>query len=263
MSVVVDVCVVMSAPAGAASWMPGPEFSLAYLEGCEGGIRECRVPLAVGWTAPFETVAPVRDFPSYQGQRSFSGSWWAATTREFVGFESWLERDRIMLLDFSPQVTGIASQPFWLIWPTGDRQRRHAPDLFARLSNGTGLVIDVRPDDRIEPKDAEAFAMTAVACEQVGWRYQRLGAVDPVLLANVRWLAGYRHPRCLNLRHADDLRRVFAQPVPLLAAAEEVGDRIAVLPTLFHLLWSGTLVADVETAPLSAATTVTAHWTPR
>ncbi|MEV0899531.1 hypothetical protein [Actinoplanes sp. NPDC049802] len=102
MSVVVDVCVVMSAPAAAAGWMSGPEFSLAYLEGCEGGVRECRVPLTVGWTAAFETVAPVRDFPSYHGQRRFSGSWWAATTGEFVGFESRLERDRIMLLDYEP-----------------------------------------------------------------------------------------------------------------------------------------------------------------
>jgi hypothetical protein len=38
--------------------------------------------------------------------------------------------------------------------------RRHAPDYFAPLADGTGVVIDVRPDDRIEPRDAEAFAVT-------------------------------------------------------------------------------------------------------
>jgi len=64
-------------------------------------------------------------------------------------------------LDFDPAVTAIVSQPFWLHWRDGaGRYRRHAPDLFARMAGGSGLVIDVRPDDRIEEKDAEAFEVT-------------------------------------------------------------------------------------------------------
>jgi hypothetical protein len=34
--------------------------------------------------------------------------------------------------------------------------RRHAPDYFARRADRTGVVIDVRADDRIESADAEA-----------------------------------------------------------------------------------------------------------
>lgn len=33
-----------------------------------------------------------------------------------MGFESWLERDHVMLLDFDAAVVGIASQPFRLFW---------------------------------------------------------------------------------------------------------------------------------------------------
>lgn len=33
-----------------------------------------------------------------------------------VDFESWLERDHVMALDFDAAVVGIASQPFWLRW---------------------------------------------------------------------------------------------------------------------------------------------------
>ena len=33
-----------------------------------------------------------------------------------MGFESWLERDQVLHLDFDPSVVGIASQPFWLHW---------------------------------------------------------------------------------------------------------------------------------------------------
>src|SRR5689334_4413164 len=67
----------------------------------------------------------------------------------------------VMLLDFDPQVTMLVAQPFWLLWRDGaGRSRRHAPDLFARMADGCGVVIDVRPDDRIEPRDAEAFDVT-------------------------------------------------------------------------------------------------------
>jgi hypothetical protein len=40
----------------------------------------------------------------------------------------------------------LVAQPFWLRWrDDADRSRRHAPDLFARMADGSGVVIDVRP----------------------------------------------------------------------------------------------------------------------
>ena len=54
------------------------------------------------------------------------------------------------------------------------------------------------PDDRIADRDAEAFAVTALACEQAGWEFRRAGELDPVLTANVRWLSRYRHRRCFG-----------------------------------------------------------------
>ena len=83
----------------------------------------------------FEAVPAVREFPSYRGQRHFPGLYYAATVDGHVGFESWLERDHAIMLDFDPQVVGFASQPFWLSWRGADGQeRRHAPDFFARLA---------------------------------------------------------------------------------------------------------------------------------
>jgi hypothetical protein len=54
----------------------------------------------------------------------------------------------------------------------------------ARLAAGTGVVIDGRADDRIERQDAEAFEEMGRACGSVGWEFRRVGAVDPVLVAN-------------------------------------------------------------------------------
>jgi hypothetical protein len=134
------------------------------------------------WNARFEDVRPVRDFPSYKGQRNFPGLYFAACTADMSGFESWLERDHTMLLDFSPHLRAFAAQPFWLLWPLGGRVRRHVPDIFVRLAGGGGVVVDVRADDRIGPKDAAAFEATAAACESgSGTVLEELHARDRVI----------------------------------------------------------------------------------
>ena len=229
------------------------DFAVSFvgLDGCRRG-----EPLSSCWMVPFESVQPVREFGSYRGKRSFSGLWWCSTISDHVGYESWLERDRVMVLDFDCSVVGLSSQPFRLSWWEAGRTRSHTPDYFVRLGDGTGVVVDVRADDRIEPEDAEAFAVTARACETVGWEFRRVGAVDAVRAANLRWLAGYRHPRCLHAGRATDLQRVFQRPLPLLGGARRVGDPIGVLPTLFHLLWRQVLHADLDSAALSASSMV-------
>ncbi len=94
---------------------------------------EHRVPLEQAWAVPLEQCIPVRRFRSRKGQRHLSGLWWSATTGGHVGFESWLERDQVLHLDFDPSVVGIASQPFWLHWTDeAGKPASHAPDFFAR-----------------------------------------------------------------------------------------------------------------------------------
>lgn len=199
-----------------------------------GGLRH-REPLERCWDVRFERVPPVRSFPSRRGQRHFPGLWWAATTGDHVGYESWLERDHVMMLDFDPAVVGFSSQPFQLVVGSpGARAVRHVPDFFARRDDGIGVVIDVRPDDRIGPKDAAVFAVTGEVCASVGWSYRRAGGLDPVLAGNVRWLAGYRHPRCLLLQPrpglTDDLAPVVTEVLaPLLDDELEAGDSVAAL----------------------------------
>ncbi|MFF3396401.1 hypothetical protein ACFYW1_36510 [Streptomyces sp. NPDC002669] len=76
-----------------------------------------------------------------------------------------------------------------MYWHDGGRERRHAPDHFARHADGSAVVIDVRADERIEPKDAEAFEMPRLARAQAGWGFEQVGTPEAVLLANVRWLS--------------------------------------------------------------------------
>lgn len=73
-------------------------------------------PLSILWPTRFESVRPNRSFPAYRGQRNWTGWYWSVTCAGHIGYESWLERDHAMLLDFDPDVMGVASQPFMLSW---------------------------------------------------------------------------------------------------------------------------------------------------
>jgi hypothetical protein len=213
--------------------------------------------LAQLWSVPFERVRPVRSFPSFRGQKRFPGLYYAATMDGHVGFESWAERDVAMMLDFDPDVVAFSSQPFWLSWMQGGEERRHAPDYFARLADGTGVVIDVRSDNQVEPSDTAAFDATGRACREVGWLYQWTAGPGITLAANVRWLAGYRHARCWRSEIATALLEVFAEATPLMCGAHDTGDPIAVLPVLYHLLWKHLLVTELGEGLMGPASMVT------
>lgn len=232
-----------------------PEVEVEF-SGPEGKVR--REPLRSCWDVRFERVAPVRTFLSFRGQRNWPGLWWFARTGEHVGFESWVERDRLMAFDANPWIAGIAAQPMWLHWIDAESGRsvRHAPDYFARRADGTGVVVDVRPDERVRAQDAAVFAATARFCAQVGWQYLRLGELGPVWAANLHWLAGYRHPRNARPTVMARLRDTFATPTALLAGAAAAGDRTATLPVLFGMLWRRELTASLETDRLNPSTPV-------
>lgn len=123
--------VLAESPVGVASSATG-RFEVGYVT--EDG-AEHRVRLDEAWLVPLERALPVRGFGARKGQRHLSGLWWSATTGGHVGFESWLERDHLVALDFDRSVAGIASQPFWLYWTDPEGKRvSHAPDYFARPS---------------------------------------------------------------------------------------------------------------------------------
>jgi hypothetical protein len=243
---------------GVSSSAPLPATGVRAVFVDEAGAKQSGA-LEVLWSTGFEHVSPVRSFGSFRGQRSFQGLWWFATTGGHVGFESWAERDVVMLLDFDPDVVAVSSQPFCLTWAAQPRARRHVPDFFARLADGSAVVIDVRPDELVGADDAEVFAATQRACAAVGWGYRRVGVIDAVLAANVRWLSGFRHRRCGNAPAGSELvRRVAAGPVTVTDLAGCAGDPVTVLPALYHLLWRGVLAADLTAAPLSGRTVVRA-----
>jgi hypothetical protein len=127
---------------------------------------------------------PARSFSWQRGRGSYPGWYWSATLGRQVGFESWVERDHLVALDFDASVVDIVSQPFWLLWtPEQGKPRRHAPDFLVRSADGAVLVLDSRPLELIEDRDREAFDMTGRACGELGWRYAVWDLDDRVIFA--------------------------------------------------------------------------------
>ncbi|MEV2235398.1 TnsA-like heteromeric transposase endonuclease subunit [Streptomyces phaeochromogenes] len=225
----------------------GAGFEAVFLDPVGRAVQQrwANAALAVA----FETLDPVSAFPVVPGRRWGPGLWWSAPTGRHVAARSNAMRTQLMALDRDPQVTGLAGRPVRLLWPDRRGQvRSWVPQLFARYADGTGLLADCpgRPGTGGERALQAAQAVVA-ACADIGWTYRRLAPLDEVPAANLKWLAGYRHPR--NQGRPGLMTEVlgaFARPRPLIEGAEAVGDPIEVLPAVFNALWRHTLTTALE-----------------
>lgn len=242
----------MPVSATVASAAGAARFTVEYVDGSGALIQ---APLAISSQIPFECSPPVQQPRSFKGQANFTGLWWMATTRSHVGFESWLKRDQLIALDFDPTVTAVALRPFSLTCSTNGTVHRHMADYFARRDDGTAVVIDVISRGR--DRHPAASELMAAAADHVGWDYRIVSRLDVTFLANLRWLAGYRHPRCVDPSRASTLREAFSTPLTVAEGIAGLGDRLAVLPSLFYLLWRGVLSADLHAQVLGSQTLVT------
>lgn len=104
-------------------------------------------------------IAPIRISNAYPGRENYSGVYWSATTGRHHWFESLYEKSALLVLDRDPSVVDMATQPFKLRW--GRLGMTHFPDFLIRRSDGSRLIVDVRPRRRIKARDAELFAITS------------------------------------------------------------------------------------------------------
>ncbi len=200
---------------------------------------------------------PWRVFRWHRGQAHYSGWYWSATMGRHVVYESRLELARLMLADFDPRVASIAAQPFHIAGPSQGRTRRHVPDFLVVDRDGVVSVVNVKPAARMrDPKVAAALSWAGSVFAERGWRHEIWSGAPANMLANVRFLAAYRHGGRVDADVVAGVQAAVTGPVSIheLEAAWPQGSG-EVRPAVLHLIWRGVLVADLS-APLSGSSVV-------
>lgn len=215
------------------------------------------LPLSAMTSEMVLSGVPWRTIRSHRGQRHFPGLYWSSTTGGHVVYESRLELARLLLADADREIVGIAAQPFLV----SDRERRHVPDFLLARGDGCVLIVNVKPARRLDdPRVAAALAWAARIFAARGWQHEIWSAADPYLLANLRFLAGYRRSAHLDaaaiaaVASLDLADLTIAEAEAVLAAAGIADPR----PVLLHLVWSGALRVDLS-CPLTCTTKLEVH----
>lgn len=220
--------------------------------------RPCRKRIFAGdvGDVAFERCQPIRRFPAYRGKRSHEGRYWFAATGKHVRFESHFEATALQVLDFSHQVTAVSSNPFWLLWSAGSTPARHAPDFFARLTDGSGLVVDVHPTELIGERIRAQHDRARAVCARLGWRYEEFTCIDPAVRHNVAVLVGFSRPH--SAPAVDVAAAVMATTPPpgdggiefsrLIECVGTMADvtAVAVRAAVFRLMWERRIHFDLR-----------------
>ncbi len=156
--------------------------------------------------------------------------------------------DSSELADFD--VTAIAAQPFLLQARADGRPRRHVPDFLLVHADKSVRVVNVKSAGKLaDPQIAEALAWPGDLFEAHGWQHEIWTGADPVLLANVRFLAGYRRPGLLAERLLDEVLAVvktgdtIGGVIARMGAAHQPGE---IKAAVLRLLWQQRLATDLH-----------------
>jgi hypothetical protein len=168
-----------------------------------------------------------------------------------------LELARLLLADFDRRVVAIAAQPFLVTSDSGNRKRRHVPDFLLVDVDDLVTVVNVKPSEQVsDPKVAEALGWAGAVFSGRGWRHEIWSGACMTLLANVRFLAGYRHADRVDPDAVAAISRALTGRTSVGEAESLLSHRFPVevcRPALLHLVWVGVLRAELD-EPLSAAT---------
>lgn len=208
------------------------------------------------WTQgppPVEALAPVRAVRSATYSRNVPVRARCSTTQGVLLLESGLEYELLMWLDWAPEVSWIAAQPFGLRWSDGVR---HYPDLVSVGIDGLVTVWDARPQARQGEDFTAKAARTEAACAQEGWAYEVFAGLPMPASLNLRWIAGARRaPQWLEAVRPRVLELVQDEPRRLGEVMGVDDGRGFHTSVLWHLVWTGELTMDLF-EPWSSTTLV-------
>jgi TnsA endonuclease N terminal/TnsA endonuclease C terminal len=192
-----------------------------------------------------------------------TGAYSSRKSEEMDAFESLLERDYLLLLDFDDTVASFDVQPVWISVP--GVPRGYVPDVLVkyRPDRETGdvrrpLLAEVKRSDYLEKHAAEyapKFAAATAYAHTMGWEFRTVDEKEIRLsrLQNIKFLREYR-----NVSPSEDdcscVARVVAQHGSgasservLIDLAPTDDARLHWLPVIWSMVQQRQLITDLDT----------------
>ena len=196
---------------------------------------------------------PVRKIP--KNYRSVTGRFSSLKNGRAMAFESTLERDFFLSLEFDDTVESYEEQPLTISAEIDGTARKYTPDCLALHFDGTETLYEVKYVADLEKKDddlALRFSMAErYACER-GITFQVVSELDirGVKLENQRFLYGFSTPPkdFNNLRQTiiDLMENPLALESLLSGLSPDRMKQAAYIPTVWHLVFTGQLQIDMD-----------------
>lgn len=200
-------------------------------------------------------------------RRSITGR--VAFAGRSIPFESSLERDFLILLDFDLKVEDVHEQPFRIAYAgTNSRMHHYTPDFLVEYANGTRILYEVKYRTNLKEEWAKLkprFRAAIRYAKQSGMRFSIMTEVEirgSSYLANVKFLRPYRDyaPNLLIDEHLIRTLAVLGETTPeslLVAAYWTLENRIKAVAPLWRLVATGMIQTDLY-EPLTMSTPI---WT--
>lgn len=203
---------------------------------------------------------PVRKIP--KNHLFVTGRHATDLSQEVVEFESPLEKEYMLLLDFDPLVASYESQPVRIRLPDG---RPYVPDILVKFHAGPdGVVpppelVEIKTQEHLErysQEYADKFAAAEQHAHQKGWRFCTRTEKDirTPRLGNIKFLRRYRH----DMPHPDDVETFMehirllggcsSSEVVLASMSSSADERAMWLPVLWHLVATGRIQVNMDRA---------------
>lgn len=176
--------------------------------------------------------------------------------RRMVAWESQLERDAILLLEFSTGVLGFWEQPAKVYFDQDGERHLYIPDFEAKLSDGRVVHMEIKPESKLRKSDiASRFAAITAhyTRSDIGFSIFTEKAIrQEPRLSNLRLLAYHQPEDAASPEMVAHLQKLVLLPAQTIAGAAAVlGDVRAV----YQLLAANAYGCDLD-SPISGDTRI-------
>lgn len=203
---------------------------------------------------------PVRKIP--KNYLFVTGGYSSQKNKVMDGFESLLEKDYLMLLDFDDEVESFEVQPVRI--PVVGVRNGYVPDVLVKFlpDPKTGeirkqLLVDVKHTDdlkRNHPKYVKKFDAAQLYAEERNWQFVVVDQTQIRIprLANLKFLREYRNVEPNEqdvskiLKQVERLSKQASVSALLGAICKHDDDRLYWLPIIWHMIVAKQLVVDFD-----------------